>query len=136
MGSLTKAEEVGALLLNYSCFVGMPVMVVMLVIVIMPMMVVMIMVVVVMVGVVVVLVRIGVKLFRCHRLLGHLGELENVIDHLVLEDRRPELGEKLGVVAVIVVDFALLARELPHALEQRAAHLVVGDGDLIASADL
>src|SRR4026208_1203839 len=119
-------------------FVGVPVMVVMLVIVIIPMMVVMIMVVVVMVmvGVVVVLVRIGVKLFRCHRLLGHLGELENVIDHLVLEDRRPELGEKLGVVAVIVVDFALLAREPPHALEQRAAHLVVGDGDLIASADL
>src|SRR6188472_172731 len=115
-------------------FGGVPVMVVMLVIEIMPMMVVMV--VVVMVGVVVVLVRIGVKLFRCHRLLGHLGELENVIDHLVLEDRRPELGEKLGVVAVIVVDFALLARELPHALEQRAAHLVVGDGDLIASADL
>src|SRR5690348_18037511 len=35
-----------------------------------------------------VLVRIGVKLFRCHRLLGHLGELENVIDHLVLEEDR------------------------------------------------
>src|SRR4029078_1082132 len=114
----------------------MPVMVVMLVIVIMPMMLVMIMFVVVMVGVVVVLVRIGVKLFRCHRLLGHLGELENGIYHLVLEDLRPELGEKLGGVAVIVLDFALLARERPHALEQGAAHLVVGDGDLIASADL
>ena len=114
-------------------FVAVPVMMMtMIVVVIMPMMVVMIMVVVVMVGVVVVLVRIGVKLFRCHRLLGHLGELENVIDHLVLEDRRPELGEKLGVVAVIVVDFALLAWELPHALKQGAAHLIVGDGDLVA----
>jgi len=119
-------------------FVAVPVMMMtMIVVVIMPMMVVMIMVVVMMMmGVVVVLVRVGVELFRCYRLLRHLGQLENVVDDLVLEDRRPELGEKLGVVAVIVVDFALLAWELPHALKQGAAHLIVGDGDLVAGADL
>ena len=91
---------------------------------------------VVVMGVVVVLVRIGVELFWGHGLFRHLGKLEDIVDHLVLEDRRPKLGEKLRVVSVIVVDLALLARELPHALKQCSAHLFVGDGNLIAGADL
>ena len=81
-------------------------------------------------------VGIGVKLFGRHLGVRHLGELEDVIDGLVLEDRRPELGEELRVAAIIIVDLALLARELPDALEQRAAHFLVGNGDLIARADL
>jgi hypothetical protein len=90
----------------------------------------------VMMGVIVVLVRIGIQLFRRNRRLPHLGQLDNVVDHLVFEDRGPELGEQLLVVAVVVVNLSLLAWELPHALKQCAAHLVVGDGYLIASADL
>ena len=45
-------------------------------------------------------------------------------------------ASELRVVAVVIVDLALLPRELPDALEQRAAHLVVGDVDLVARADL
>src|SRR4029453_19375842 len=100
MGSLAKTEEGNAPSPSSLMFVAVPVMVmtmIVVVVVITPMMVVMIMVVVMMMmGVVVVLVRVGVELFRCYRLLRHLGQLENVVDDLVLKDRRPELGEKLG----------------------------------------
>src|SRR5215469_6163003 len=91
---------------------------------------------VVVMGVVVVVIGIGVELFGSHGLFRHLGKLEDIVDHLVLEDRRSEFGEKLRVVSVIVVDLALLAWELSHALEQRSAHLFVGDGNLVAGANL
>src|SRR4249919_1785188 len=70
-------------------------------------------------------VSIGVKGFDADRLLRHIGKLGDEIDHLVLEQGRPDLGQSLGIVAVEVVDLALLARELPDPLEQRAVHLVV-----------
>src|SRR4029453_18025399 len=92
-------------------------------------------VIVVMVVMVVVVVGIGEEFFGLHLLFRHLGQLEDEIDGLVFEDRRPELGKELGVVAVMVVDPALLTGELAHALEQGPAHLLVGDGDLIAGAD-
>jgi hypothetical protein len=91
---------------------------------------------VVVMGVVVVVIGIGVELFGSHSLFCHLGKLEDIVDHLVLEDRRSKFGKKLRVVSVIVVDLAFLARELPHTLEQRSAHLFVSDGNLIAGADL
>ena len=98
-------------------------------------MVVIVVMVVAMVVIGVVLVRIGVTAPRGSPSSRHVGQLEDEIDHLVLEDRRPELGQELGVVAVVVEDLALLAGKLPHALEQGPAHLLVGDGDLIAGAD-
>src|SRR5262245_32828298 len=89
----------------------------------------------IMVVMVVVVVGIGEEFFGLHLLFRHLCQLEDEIDGLVFEDRRPELGEELGVVAVVIVDLALLAGELAHAFEQSPAHLLVGDGDLIAGAD-
>src|SRR4029079_8134092 len=112
--------------------------VVMVVIMIMPvvmMAVVMIVVVVVMV-MVVIGVGIGVKFLGRHLGVRYLGEFEHVVDGFILEDRRPELSKELGVVAVIIVDLAFLARELPDALEQRPAHFLVGHGDLVARAAL
>src|SRR5512144_357891 len=103
------------------------------------MMVVVAMIVVVMIMIMVMMiagVRIGVEFFGADRLLRHIGKLGDEIDHLVLEQRRPDLGESLGIVAVEVVDLALLARELPNPLEQRAVHLIVGDLDLVASTHL
>jgi hypothetical protein len=112
-------------------------MVVMVVIVVMIMVMIMGMIVVmVVVGVVVILVRVGIEHLGANRRLRHLGELEDVVHHLVLEDRRPELGEELRVAAVIVIDLTLLPWKLPDALEQRTAHLVVGDGDLTAPTHL
>ena len=107
-----------------------PVIVVMVVIVVMSVIVFMI------VAIRMILVRVGVELFRGHRLVGDFGELDDVVDHLVLEDRRAELGQELRVAAVVIVDLALLPGKLSHTLEQRAAHLVVSDVDLIARADL
>ncbi len=103
------------------------VVVMMVVVVVVMIMIVVMMVVVVMVVMVVVLVRIGVKFLGSHLGLRHLGELEDVVHRLVLENRRPELGQQLRIVAVIVVDLPLLARKLLHPIEQRAAHLLVGD---------
>ena len=74
-------------------------------------------------------IGVGIELLRSHSLFGYFGQLEDVVHRLVLVNRRPELGQELRVVAVIVVDLALLAGELAHALEQRAAHLLVCHGD-------
>src|SRR5687768_17114947 len=83
-----------------------------------------------------VVVVVCIELFRRDGLLRHLRKLQDVVHRLVLEDRRPEFGEELRIAAIIVVDLALLTRELPDALEQGAAHLLVGDLDLLARADL
>src|SRR4029079_4459350 len=80
-------------------------------------------------------IGIGVELLGGHWLLGHLGELDDKVDDLLLEDRCPDLGEHFRVVAVEIVDLPLLPGELPDALEQRPVHLVVGDFDLVARAD-
>ena len=87
--------------------------------VIMPMVVIMVMVAMVMIVVMVImiLVRIGVEVLGAHELLSDLGEFEDVVDHLVLEDGRAKLCQKLGVVAVIVVDLALLTGKLSNTLE-------------------
>src|SRR5262245_26818613 len=100
------------------------------------MMVVFVIMIVAMVVMVMVFVGVGEELFGLHLLFRHLGQFEDEIDGLVLEDRRPELGEELRVVAVVVVDLTLLAGKLAHALEQSPAHLLVGDGDFVAGADL
>src|SRR5262245_18406164 len=106
------------------------------VVMIVAMVVVVVMVVIVaMVVMIVVCGGVGVKLLRLHLLLRHLGQFEDAIDGLVLEDRRPELGEELGVVAVVVVDLAVLSGKMANALEQCPAHPLVGDNDLIAGAD-
>src|SRR5215472_2402972 len=115
--------------------VVMPTAMIMVMIVVMDMVMIVVMIMVEM-GLVVVIIGIGVELFGTHGLFRHLGKLEDIVDHLVLEDRRSEFGEKLRVVSVIVVDLALLAWELSHALEQRSAHLFVGDGNLVAGANL
>src|SRR6476646_14451 len=44
-------------------------------------------------------------------LLGRLGLLDDVVDHLVLEDRPRELHHGAGVLLVELVDHALLAGE-------------------------
>ena len=103
---------------------------------IMIMVVVVIMIVPMMVMVVIIAIRIGVELLGAHLLVGDLGEFGDVVDHLVLVDRRPELGEHARIIAIEIVDLALLARELADALHQRAVHLVVGDLDLLTLSDL
>ena len=45
-------------------------------------------------------------------LLGHVGEFEDEIDHLVLIDRRTKLGQRIGIVAIVVPDFLLAAGHL------------------------
>src|SRR5438270_395187 len=63
----------------------------------------------------VVQVRFGVlvglhQLLDAHLLVGRLGLLENVIDHLVLEDRRAQLDQGRRVLLVELVDHLLLPR--------------------------
>ena len=61
------------------------------------------------------------QLLHRHLLLGRLGLLEDVVDHLVLEDRRPQLDQRRRVLLVVLVDEALLARIAPRLLDQRRA---------------
>src|SRR5262245_17794459 len=88
---------------------------VMVVVVIMMMIVVVIM--VMMMVVMTLAIGIGIKLFGTHFLLRYLGELGDVIDYFVLIDRGAEFRQHARVVAIEVVDLALLSGELPDALQ-------------------
>src|SRR5690606_22763320 len=81
------------------------------------------------------LVLVGKPLVLGDRLVGHLGELEHIVHHLVLEDGRAQPGERLGVLAVEVVDRPLLSRKLAHLGGERTLKLLLGDLDLLLLAD-
>src|SRR3546814_12341905 len=68
--------------------------------------------------------------------LGHLGEVDDEVDHLVLEERRAELGLGLRIGAVILQHLLLLARMALRLHEQGLVHLVLGDLDLVQAAAL
>src|SRR3546814_5279887 len=68
--------------------------------------------------------------------LGHLGEVNDEVDHLVLEERRAELGLGLRIGAVVFHHLLLLARMALGLHEQGLVRLVLGDLDLVQSADL
>src|SRR6056297_1814008 len=65
------------------------------------------------------------------RLLGHSGELEDVIDDLVLEERRLDLLAHLGVLLDELEELPLLAGKLAGAVHDRLGHLGVGHLDLV-----
>ena len=73
------------------------------------------------------------QLLLRHRLVGHVGELEDVVDHLLLEDRRAQRLQRVGILPVIVEDLLLLAAVAPRLVVERALQLLVGDGDLGSS---
>src|SRR3954470_9760237 len=76
-----------------------------------------------------------VEIFARDLLFGHVGELEDKVDDLILIDRRTKLGQRVGVVAIVVPDLFLAARHLAGALNDRAADLVISDRDLVLLAD-
>src|SRR5262249_42080453 len=108
--------------------------VIMIMVMVMVVIMVMVMVVIMIVMVAPAGVSVCVKLLDTDLLLRHLGKLGDKVDHLVLKEGRPDLGKRLRIVAVEIVDLLLLTGKLPHALEQRAVHLVVRDFDLVAAA--
>ena len=60
-----------------------------------------------------------------HLLLGHIGELKNEVDNLVLVDRRAKLSQRVRIVAIKVPDFLLAARRLASAIDQRAGEVIM-----------
>src|SRR5690606_4214700 len=84
-----------------------------------------------------VLVRFGLEeFFPVDLLLLELGLAEDVVDDLLLEDGRAQLGDGTRVLLVELVNEALLAGILTGLLDQRAAHLFLRDLDLVLIADL
>src|SRR5665213_778084 len=77
-----------------------------------------------------------VKILARDLLFGHVGEFEDEINNLVLINRRTKLGQRIGIVAIVVPDLFLASRHLTGAFDQRAADLVVSDRDLVLLADL
>src|SRR5262249_38731951 len=82
------------------------------------------------------LVVLVVELFARHRLLGDLDELEQEVDHLLLVDRGPQARHGARVLAIIVPDLLLLARELPGAIADGARQLLLAHLDIVPLADL
>src|ERR1700742_2744148 len=76
------------------------------------------------------------QFFARDLLLGHVSELEDEIDDLVLVNRRAELSERIDVVAIVVPDFLLATGHLTRALDDRTTDLVIGDGDLVLFTNL
>src|SRR5258708_25857556 len=64
------------------------------------------------------------QLARRHGAVGHLGDLQDVVDHLVLEDRRAQVVARAGLLAVIIHHFALMAGIATHLLAARPADLL------------
>src|ERR1700730_18866746 len=57
-------------------------------------------------------------------LFGHIGELNDEVDHLLLVDRRPHGGERIRVLLIVVPHFPLAARILAHPLHQGPRNLL------------
>ena len=70
------------------------------------------------------------------RSLVDLGQLDDEVDHLVLEDRRAQIVDRVGVLAVVVDDLALVARVAARLARQRLVQLLLGDRDIVIAADL
>src|SRR5687768_6640261 len=81
------------------------------------------------------LVETGELLAR-HGLVTDVGEFENVVDHLLLENRRSEIVQGTRVLAVETVDLLLLARIASNLVVERPLQLLLGDLYLVAVTDL
>ena len=68
--------------------------------------------------------------------LRHLGQIDDEVDHLVLEDRRAQIGHGLGRLLVELEDLALLAGILLGLAEQGHVGLFLGDLDAVQAPDL
>src|ERR1700709_476437 len=77
-----------------------------------------------------------VEILARHLLFGHIGELQDEIDDLVLIDRRTELGQRIWIVAIVIPVPFTGSRQLARAPDHRAADFLVGDRDLVLFADL
>src|ERR1700704_3071498 len=69
------------------------------------------------------------------RLVGHLGELDDIVHHLLLEDRRPQGRDRVRIFAVVVPNLLLAPGILARLLDDRPCDLVVGNLDIVLVAD-
>src|SRR6516162_11097924 len=76
-----------------------------------------------------------VKLLSADRLLGDLGEFDQEVDDLFLEDRGSHGRERLRVVSIMVPDLLLAAGKLTRALCNPAGKLVFGNLEAVLLAD-
>ena len=99
--------------------------------------VVMIMIMMVVVTVMIVVV-LGKQFFLGDRLVGDIGEFEDVVDHLLLEDRRTERLQGVRIIPVVVDHLLLLLAlgELTELGAERLLGLLLGHLDLGGLADL
>src|SRR5260370_17093922 len=71
-----------------------------------------------------------VEVLARHLLFGNVGEFEDEIDDLVLIDRCTELGQRIGIVAIVVPDLFLASRHLARTIDHRARDFIASDRDL------
>ena len=69
----------------------------------------------------------GQQLLRGDLALGRLRQLDDEVDDLVLENRRPRLFSASGFCAVVVEDLPLVAGMAPRFLQQRLVQLFLAD---------
>src|SRR6202040_4376645 len=64
-----------------------------------------------------------------------LGQLDNEVDDLVLEDRGPQVGDRLWSLPIEIQDLALVTGMPPRFAGDRLVELVLGHGDIVAAPD-
>src|SRR5581483_4717374 len=76
------------------------------------------------------------QLLRRNPPLRGLGQFEDEIDDLLLEDRRAQIAQRLGVAAVVVDHLALVAGMTLRLADQRLVDLLLAHRDVVVAADL
>src|SRR3984893_521279 len=82
-------------------------------------------------------VRIGQaqQILRADLALFDLGQFDNEVDDLVLEDRGPQVGDRLWILPIEIQDLALVTGMPPRFAGDRLVELVLGHGDIVAAPD-
>src|ERR1700720_2956553 len=82
-------------------------------------------------------IRIGQaqQILRADLALFDLGQFDNEVDDLILEDRGPQVGDRLWSLPIEIQDLALVTRMPPRFAGDRLVELVLGHGDIVAAPD-
>src|SRR5689334_4207354 len=80
-------------------------------------------------------IRQAKQILRADLALFDLGQFNNEVDDLILEDRGPQVGDRLWILPIEIQDLALVTGMPPRFAGDRLVELVLGHGDIVAPPD-
>src|SRR3954462_9403114 len=77
----------------------------------------------------------GQQFLRRHLALFRLGQFDNEVDDLFLEDRRTQVVYRIGIAAIVVDDLTLVTGVAPRFLGQRLIEFLLGHRNIVVATD-